>query len=877
MSTKKKLFLSAAGAAGGATTDVDDVFATNLWKGNAAQQIIENGIKLSNTHDGGSGNFRAGNTTRAEIATSSNFNFGTGDYTIEAWVFPLEHKNYSNIYDQRTASQGASTVSPIIYADSNGYVIFYLNGNNRISSSGNTLNLGAWNHVAVTRASGSTKLFLNGTQRGSTYSDSNTYVQPASNFSFGGSLEQNTYNFPGYVADLRVVKGTALYTSNFTPSTSYNSAVSGTVLLTAQGDTPFVDNSGNSVAITQVNGALASEFGPFTGDEGEGGLVWTKQRSGGTNEHHWLVDSGRTARFTLSTNLDSAQIDQSQTQGAATFNSAGYQIYNWFYQNDNNEDYVGWTFRKAPKFFDIVTWTGNGTENRQIAHNLGSAPGMILVKGYSLVEDWNIYHRSRGNAKYIQLNGTANEADATDTGPGSADLWFETDPTSTHFTIGDHNRVNKNGDTYVAYLFAHNNNDGNFGPDGNADIIKCGGYTGNNSATGPIINLGFEPQWVFIRHVDANGNSPLIFDNMRGVHTGSADMSLSPSANNDEQNSADSLEFNSTGFQLKRADGSVNGSSKNYIYVAIRRGPLAPPTDATKVFHVQAQSNGDTYSVGFPTDMMLHGKRNGSSANAYVGTRLLGGDKYLSTNADNAEASSSGLWTFDLGNEFDQGATVSNTHVNWHWKRAPGYFDVVAYTGTGSATTVNHNLGVVPEMIWVKPRETGLASSDWWVFNKDLSTPADDSLVLNSTGAPNTGNGALLWNSTMPTSSVFSLGTYNGINQSGRDFIAYLFATLDGVSKVGNYTGNGSAMTIDCGFSSGARFVLIKRTDTTDNWYVWDSARGIVAGNDPYLRLNTTQAEATSADYIDPHSSGFALPNDYFTVNGRTFIFYAIA
>ena len=215
--------------------------------------------------------------------------------------------------------------------------------------------------------------------------------------------------------------------------------------------------------------------------------------------------------------------------------------------------------------------------------------------------------------------------------------------------------------------------------------------------------------------------------------------------------------------------------------------------------------------------------------------------------------------------------------IDYFFKRAPSFYDIVCYDGSGSNRTINHNLGAAPEMMWVKPRETGSASSDWWVFNKDLSTPADDSLVLNSTGAPNTGNGALLWNSTMPTSSVFSLGTYNGINQSGRDFIACLFATLDGVSKVGNYTGNGSAMTIDCGFSSGARFVLIKRTDTTDNWYVWDSARGIVAGNDPYLRLNTTQAEATSADYIDPHSSGFALPNDYFTVNGRTFIFYAIA
>ena len=117
-------------------------------------------------------------------------------------------------------------------------------------------------------------------------------------------------------------------------------------------------------------------------------------------------------------------------------------------------------------------------------------------------------------------------------------------------------------------------------------------------------------------------------------------------------------------------------------------------------------------------------------------------------------------------------------------------------------------------------------------------------------------------------------------NKSGDSFIAYLFATVAGVSKVGSYTGNGGTQNIDCGFSSGARFVLIKRSSNAQDWYIFDSTRGIVAGNDPYLKLNTTDAEATAADEIDPLSSGFTIHQTGsagINFSGHTYIFYAIA
>ena len=146
---------------------------------------------------------------------------------------------------------------------------------------------------------------------------------------------------------------------------------------------------------------------------------------------------------------------------------------------------------------------------------------------------------------------------------------------------------------------------------------------------------------------------------------------------------------------------------------------------------------------------------------------------------------------------------------------------------------------------------------------------------VNQTNAKFTDTGTY-WNSTSPTTSVFSIGDGNGINGSGRTYVAYLFATKAGISKVGNYTGNGSSQTINCGFTSGARFVLIKRTDSTGDWYVWDSARGIVAGNDPHLSLNTTAAEVTTDDSIDPDNSGFIvnqLSATNINVTSATYIF----
>ena len=119
----------------------------------------------------------------------------------------------------------------------------------------------------------------------------------------------------------------------------------------------------------------------------------------------------------------------------------------------------------------------------------------------------------------------------------------------------------------------------------------------------------------------------------------------------------------------------------------------------------------------------------------------------------------------------------------------------------------------------------------------------------------------------------------NGNNVVGEEYICYLFSSFDGISKVGSYSGTGNDVNVT-GLGAAARFVLIKRTDATGDWYVYDSTRGIVSGNDPYIFFNNQDAEVTNTDYIDPHSSGFTITSsapDALNASGGTYLYLAFA
>jgi hypothetical protein len=588
--------------------------------------------------------------------------------------------------------------------------------------------------------------------------------------------------------------------------------------------------------------------------DGEGGMTWIKCRN--TAFNNVIFDTERGAPNALLTNTTDQNISF-YTDSLTSFNSDGFTLgadtTSLLVNNGSNRDYCSWTFRKAKKFFDVVTYTGNSTAGRTVSHNLGSTPAVIIVKktSSSSSSNWYVYHSSLGSSAHILLNTTA-AADAASSG------WNNTNPTSTEFTLGNNANVNASGESFVAYLFA--SDAGGFGDDEN--IIKCGSYTGDGGAGTTEVNLGFEPQWILVKATSA-ADSWFIIDNMRGWATESNtsnDAVLLPNTSGAESTGG-YLDITATGFKTTLFS-NVNVSGRTYAYVAIRR-PMKTPESGTEVFAVDTGTGTGSlpqYISNFPVDMAIITSIDAVESN--YNTARLTGAAYLATESTAAISATNANFSLDFNNGwFEAGGT---NRVSWMFKRATGFFDVVATTGASGVLTLNHNLGVPPEFLISKRRN---GTSHWY------ADQVVNYLRLNTDG----GNlGTPVFNNFTATTFNADAGTFS----SGETYITYLFATLAGVSKVGSYTGTGSNVDVDCGFSAGARFILIKRSDSTGDWYVYDSERGIVAGNDPYLLLNTTAAEVTNTDYIDPLSSGFTVTSTApagLNASGGTYIFLAIA
>lgn len=604
-----------------------------------------------------------------------------------------------------------------------------------------------------------------------------------------------------------------------------------------------------------------------------GGMVWLKDRTSANPS--WVMDTLRGTASAVQTSSTSAI--NTSTNIVTAYNANGFSIGANNNSNTSGNNIVSWTFRKQPKFFDVVTYTGTGSA-RTIAHNLGSAPGCIIVKRTDTTGNWQVYHRSLTSASYsVQLNLTNGQASATT-------IWNSTAPTSTVFSVGTDATVNASGGTYVAYIFAHNA--GGFGLTSTNNIISCGSYTGSG-VVGNTIALGYEPQWIMIKRTDSTSSWGM-FDNMRGFVSNSTSGSIGAlwaDQSSAESTGLDNPYITSTGFGLAGNNTNYNASGGTYIYIAIRR-PMKTPTSGASVFKPITRTGTGAIAVvtgvGFSPDLALIDTRSDVGGSAIFTDRLRGVQKQLqsaSTSHELTPAANGGLFVFgqdgvSIGPNYDAYTNVpSRTYIDWMFSRAPCFFDVVCYTGTGVPGVVNHNLSVVPEMIIVKDRS---AFTNWFVYSASLG--ATKYLYLNQTSASATATTE--WNGT-PTTTNFTIGTSGSTNTTGNNYVAYLFASCPGVSKVGSYTGNGTTQTINCGFSAGARFILIKRTDSTADWYVWDTARGIVTGNDPRLSLNTTASEVTTDDSVDAGATGFIVNQLTAThdvnVSGGTYIYLAIA
>ena len=422
-----------------------------------------------------------------------------------------------------------------------------------------------------------------------------------------------------------------------------------------------------------------------------------------------------------------------------------------------------------------------------------------------------------------------------------------------------------------------------FGENGDQNVIKCGSYTGNEtSGSYPKIDLGFEPQWVMIKRSSGTGNW-YMWDTMRGFIVGGNSPYVRANANNAENNNYDAVQLTSTGFSLHATGDWINSNSSTYVYVAIRRpdGYVGKPAElGTGVFAMDVGNGSSTIPVfdsGFPVDFALQ-RKPASTFSTDVVARLTG-DDYLQTNNSNA-ANDASTYTFDSNSGWCKDSGADSNFQSWMWKRHAG-MDVVTYKGDDvHGRAIPHSMNAVPEMIWCKDRDS---TNNWMVYHSGATYPnsnaADNYFYLNTTAAGN--NSAYAWFDTTPTSTHVTVGASGEVNGNNKNFLMLLFSSISGISAVGSYSGSagaGNAQSI--GFSP--RFIIIKRTNGSDPWMVFDTLRGINnSGDDKLLYLNSNDSQGTIGDHdwISISSTGFSLSdgNGATNTSGGSYIYYAHA
>ena len=313
----------------------------------------------------------------------------------------------------------------------------------------------------------------------------------------------------------------------------------------------------------------------------------------------------------------------------------------------------------------------------------------------------------------------------------------------------------------------------------------------------------------------------------------------------------------------------------------------------------QTISDGGNNTIGttFQPDLVWIKSRS-ATTNHNLFDVLRGTTAYLISNSTATEATNANTLTAFGSTGFTVGSDASAigvnvnaaTYVGWQWKangagvsntngsitstvsaNTTAGFAVVTYTGTGANATVGHGLGVAPSMIIVKSRTSAFY---WRVYHVSLGNT--NNVQLNTTNAQETLS--TIWNNTSPTSSVFSIGTNGDVNTNTGNYVAYCWAAVPGYSAFGSYTGNGSADGPFVYANMRPRYVLIKRTDSTGDWYIWDTSRNTYNVVGEELLADTSGAGNTATD-LDILSNGFKIRTTTAAINasGGTFVYAAFA
>jgi len=598
---------------------------------------------------------------------------------------------------------------------------------------------------------------------------------------------------------------------------------------------------------TGANAGRGGEYG------GGGGCVdngYSNGSYGGSGAVRIIWNTAGNARSFPSTNVqkgaghanylksDNTLVEElDQTTGISQWSETGMV---WDGQGPENlntttDKNFGYFFRKAEKFFTIVEYTGNGGV-QNIPHDLKCKPSMMWIKNRDTQREWAVYHENLDPAipeQYrIWLNDTRDRQSTTQ-------YWNMDQPTNTHFTVGSAPQTNESGDKFIAYLFGADQ--AAFGMKADEVIAKVGSYTG--AGNGTTIDLGWEPQMVIVKSISGSGNPEdydwSVYDKTRrmGVSDNNSnygdDAELYPNLHTAENMGNARIDFTSSGFLLYSTASNTNRSGTNYIYYAIRNN-LTTPKSATEVFAMSTgngQSQLPTYTSNFPVDFAWR-KRTNATSDWNVAFRKVP-RRDLKWNDKNTNMGN--FTEFEFGSSYGWNKSGDgSSYQSWMFKRAKGFFDLQFWNGNGaSPRQLPHQLGVVPEMMIVKSRNT--ISDGWYVYHKDL--PLQSYVQVHSTDGWNTG--ADCWTANAPTATHFYLGSDNAVNNGSASYTGQFYATLPGISKVGSYeiNANGDPVTIDCGFTAGPRFVLIKKYERNTfggdmsgypgDWMLFDTVRGM--------------------------------------------------
>tara|TARA_E500000305_G_scaffold110334_1_gene117972 strand:- start:54 stop:2804 length:2751 start_codon:yes stop_codon:yes gene_type:complete len=405
-----------------------------------------------------------------------------------------------------------------------------------------------------------------------------------------------------------------------------------------------------------------------------------------------------------------------------------------------------------------------------------------------------------------------------------------------------------------------------FGDGRDEPIIKCGYFTGTGATYNPV-HIGFEPQWLLVKNASSTsggGEDWFLVDCMRGwpIPTSASEnqMHYFVPNNSNAENTQDWADPMSDGFMCRNGNDAVNGSGHTMIYVAIRRSDgavTAKPEAGTDSFTSSLyDSTAPAFNTNFPVDLALF-KRD-SVYDWRVMGRLIE-KKWLKANSTVAQSTEND-YVFDYNDGWNLQTGYANAEQSWMWKRGKG-FDVVRKLKLEN----RHNLDQVPEMVWTKRMDNG--SAEWYSWHKDLGGGGSNAvgyhIKLNESQAESNSNVQLCpIGDALPTATHFKTGTDSDVRNDGG--IAFLFASVTGISKCGTYTGSSSSFTVNLGFQP--RLLIVKGRSSSKNWIMFDTTTG-------WAKTSMGGAETTKYWAINDNG-GTTVPA---VVSGSNIVCYPVA